>query len=317
MRFFIALIYILLAIMPAEASVSVAQASNNGADAMAYVAQTASESTKSIGDQLVFYGEALFFALAIISVVMSFAQIALQSNQLDLNVITLQLLRMILLVGFVGWLLHNSGHLLASLISDFTDYGNQIAHTGFAITNPSRFFDMGWDKAWEIWDQTEFDSAEIIASTIRLIIIFVAVLFVCCQLVSMAMTMLLVSLLFYYLAYGGLFFLGFFGVNYTKEFAINYLKALFATAVRYYCMIVLCNILCLIFSTYVSITNFMPQDANYGPVLSLCLIIYVMNKIATQIPQMIAELISHVTIQSPCLRWRPTQSMPLAVQLSL
>lgn len=299
MRFVFALFYIFLTIMPCQAAVSPAQASNNGADAMAYVAQTASESTKALGDQLVVYGEGLFFALAIISVVMSFAQIALQSDQLDLNVITVQLLRMIMLVGFVAWLLHNSGPLLASLISDFTEYGNEIAKTGFSITNPSKFFDMGWEKAWAIWDATEFNSDEMIASTIKLIITFFAVLFVCCQLVSIAMTMLLVSLFFYYLAYGGLFFLGFFGINYTKDFAINYLKALFANAVRYYAMIVLCNILCMIFSTYVSITNFIPAEANYGPVLSLCLIIYVMNKIATQIPQMIAELISRVTIQSP------------------
>lgn len=282
-----------------SSNTTVAEAQEDGSAAMAYVAETASETIKSIGDSLVEYGQILFFALAVISIVLTLGQTLLSQQMLDLNLITVQLLRMMMLVGFVSWLLHDASGLLATLISDFTSLGNSISNSGITVKNPSQFLDIGWEKAWEVWSSAEIVDGQVIASIIKIFITFFVVLFVCCEMVAIAVTMLLVSLFFYYLTYGGLFFLGFFGINYTRDFAINYLKALLANAVRYYAMIVLCGIMINTLKAFVDNINVLNTDAGYAPFLAFCLIIYVMKKIIIQVPQMISDLISSVTIQNP------------------
>ena len=240
---------------------------------------------------------AIFDALCLISLVLTVGRSFIEKgSDFGWEDLVWPLLRLILLIGFVYFLLNNVQLYLGDLIKEFAKYAHTVVPASAEITNPSALLDKAWEVAWNIWDKAPDFELDNPHSWFNIVVIFFCVVFVLCFFVTLAFDMLLIYLVFLFVCYGGVFFLGFMGYEHTKPMAISYLKALLANAVTYYAMLCMAGMTMNILTTLVEGFNTESVLESFAPATSMILACYVLRKLICQIPMMIGSLISQSII---------------------
>ena len=206
------------------------------------------------------------------------------------------LIRLILLMGFVYFLLFDVDKYLGALISEFAHYAQTIVPSVSSVRNPSQLVFVGWDVALRMWASVPDLELTSIHSWINIIIIFIVIVFMMCFFVSLAFDMLLVYLSFMLVCYGGIFFLGFMGYEQTRALGFGYLKALLSNAVTYYAMLCMAGLTINVLTSICSGFDAQASVESFAPATVMVLSAYVMRKLIVQVPMMIGACISQSNI---------------------
>lgn len=175
----------------------------------------------------------LFWTLVVISMVWTFGIMALRKA--DIGEFFAEFVKFTIFTGFFWWLLTNGPNFAKSIMDGLRQVGSNA--TGLTSTlSPSGIVDIGFAifnkvlAASSMW--APVDSAiGIILAVIVLVIL---------ALVGVSMLLLLVS--GWILAYAGVFFLGFGGARWTSDMAINYYKTVLGVAAQLFTMVLLVGI---------------------------------------------------------------------------
>lgn len=288
-------IFILLCI---NYNICFASDGDNASNTFYYVQTTAKDILKDYKDKVTAYADLLFMALSLIGLVITLSSSLLtRSDNLTLDILLWPLLRFVLIVGFVYFILNNIYPLLIKgLLTGFKELGVNIS--GFEFDNPSQFLDVGMTKADELFAKAYNCDSETVGGVVALACIFFAAVFMICCFVVLAFSMLIVCIFFYFLAYGAIFFVGFFGWDETRDYAVAYLKLLLSQAVTYYGMIIFAGIIYQLLDTVIADFDTNAALANANPCMAICIVSYAMLKMCQQVPQKLGELISEAHVHT-------------------
>ena len=197
-------------------NICLASDGDNASNTFYYVASTAKQILKDYEGKVTAYANFLFMALSLIGLVITFSSSLLTRS----DNLTLDILRFILIAGLVYFILNNIYPLLVQgLLTGFKDLGVNIS--GFQFDNPSQFLDVGWGKAEELISKAYQCDSEEVSGLVSLTCIMLAAVFMLCCFVVLAFSMIIISIFFYFLAYGTIFFVGFFGWDETRDYCLS------------------------------------------------------------------------------------------------
>jgi type IV secretion system protein TrbL len=178
----------------------------------------------------------LFWSLATISLIWTMATILLR--RADFGELFLELIRFILFTGLFYWLLENvSGDkgFIYSIFDSFKrmgDVGNDIPYGGLGDAADS-LTGLGRNIFYRVIEQMQnAEASDTMILAIMSLIILIALTLVAAQ-------MVLVVIMAWMLAYGGIFLLGFGGARWTSLIAINYYKHAVAVGIALLALLML------------------------------------------------------------------------------
>jgi type IV secretion system protein VirB6/type IV secretion system protein TrbL len=176
----------------------------------------------------------LFWSLATISLVWSMATILLR--RADFGELFLELVRFIIFTGLFYWLLKEagtSGGFIYDIFDSFKEMaGASGAHGGLDVAADS-LINIGLNIFYRVIDQVQNAEAEDTLVSAGM------ALFILAALTLVTAQMVLVVIMAWMLAYGGIFLLGFGGSRWTSLIAINYYKHAVAVGIALFALFTL------------------------------------------------------------------------------
>ncbi len=169
------------------------------------------------------YATWIFWSLAVISMVWTFAMMAMQGE--GLSAALAEVVRFFAVLGFFFYLLKNG----PAISVDIQDSLRQLAANASGLSksfSPSGIVDIGFDIVSRVVDQSSIWSPA--DSTVGLILAGV----ILCVLALVGVNMLLLLITGWILSYGGIFLLGFGGSRWTSDIAITYFKTVLGVALQ-------------------------------------------------------------------------------------
>jgi type IV secretion system protein TrbL len=220
----------------------------------------------------------LFWTLTVISMVWTFGMMAL--SKADIGEFFAEFVRFTVFTGFFWWLLTN-GPTFATAIMDSL---RRIAGTANGLgpsLSPSGIVDIGFDIFSKVVEKSSFwspvDSATgLIMSGIILIVL---------AMIGISMLLLLVS--GWILAFAGIFFLGFGGSRWTSDLAINYYKTVLSVAAQLLTMVLLVGIGKTFVDQYYAA---MDAGLNLKELAVMLVVSVVLLSLVTKVPPLIGNL---------------------------
>lgn len=179
------------------------------------------------------YATWIFWSLAVISMVWTFAMMAMQGE--GISSALAEVVRFFAVLGFFFWLLTN-GPAIAISIQDSL---RQLAANASGMSksfSPSGVVDIGFDIVSRVVDQSSIWSPA--DSTVGLILAGV----ILCVLALVGVNMLLLLISGWILSYAGIILLGFGGSRWTTDIAINYFKTVLGIALQLFTMVLIVGI---------------------------------------------------------------------------
>ncbi|PVZ82683.1 P-type conjugative transfer protein TrbL [Serratia sp. S1B] len=179
------------------------------------------------------YATWIFWSLAIISMVWTFAMMAMQGD--GISSVLAELVRFFVVIGFFFYLLKNGPAIAISILDSL----RQLAANASGMSksfSPSGVVDIGFDIVSKVVDQSSIWSPA--DSTVGLILAGV----ILCVLALIGINMLLLLIAAWILSYGGILLLGFGGSRWTTDIAINYFKTVLGLALQLFTMILIVGI---------------------------------------------------------------------------
>ncbi|WP_166665254.1 P-type conjugative transfer protein TrbL [Scandinavium goeteborgense] len=179
------------------------------------------------------YATWIFWSLAVISMVWTFAMMAMQGE--GISSALAEVVRFFAVLGFFFWLLTN-GPAIATSIQDSL---RQLAANASGMSksfSPSGVVDIGFDIVSRVVDQSSIWSPA--DSTVGLILAGV----ILCVLALVGVNMLLLLISGWILSYAGIILLGFGGSRWTTDIAINYFKTVLGIALQLFTMVLIVGI---------------------------------------------------------------------------
>jgi type IV secretion system protein TrbL len=175
----------------------------------------------------------LFWTLTTISMVWTFGMLAL--SKADIGEFFAEFVRFTVFTGFFWWLLTNGPNFATAIVDSLRSIAGTASGLGPALS-PSGIVDIGFDIFFKVLAQSSFwrpidSAAGLIMSGIILIVL---------AMIGISMLLLLVS--GWILAFAGIFFLGFGGSRWTSDLAINYYKTVLSVAAQLLTMVLLVGI---------------------------------------------------------------------------
>lgn len=170
-------------------------------------------------DLIVHAAAYLFWSLATISLVWSMTTILLR--RADFGELFLELVRFIVFTGLFYWLLENvstADGFIYKIFNSFTQMGGLSGANGGLSDSANSLINIGLNIFYRVLDQTQN------ADTNDTLILAGMSLVILAALTLVAAQMVLVVIMAWMLAYGGIFLLGFGGARWTSLIAINYYK---------------------------------------------------------------------------------------------
>jgi type IV secretion system protein VirB6/type IV secretion system protein TrbL len=246
-------------------------------DGVLHKYQTAAHSWLSI---IISAASYLFWALAAISMTWTFGMLLLR--RADIQEFFAELIKFIVFTGFFWWLLINSETIGATILESLQRLGGLAGGTGAGVT-PSSIMDLGFTLFKKTCENTSgwspIDSAvSVILSLICLLII---------TLIAFNMLELMISA--WFMAYAGVFFLGFGGSKWTSDIAINYYKSLLGLGAQILAMVLLIGI----GTTFIKEqANSIESYTNYFELGVMVVSVLIMYLLSNKIPPMLAGIIS-------------------------
>jgi len=179
------------------------------------------------------YATWLFWALATISMVITFGFLALQKA--DISDFFAEFVRFTLVTGFFWWLCVNGPAMATAIINSLRSIGAAAIGAGPGLS-PSGIVDAGFDIFFRVLDQSTVWSP--VDSAVGMII--GAIVLVVLALVAVNMLILLIAA--WILTYAGIFFLGFGGSKWTSDMAISYFRTVLGIGAQLFTMVLLVGI---------------------------------------------------------------------------
>ncbi|HHN9152364.1 TPA: P-type conjugative transfer protein TrbL [Escherichia coli] len=179
------------------------------------------------------YATWIFWSLAIISMVWTFAMMAMQGD--GLSAVLAELVRFFAVLGFFFYLLKNG----PAISTDIQDSLRQLAANASGLSksfSPSGIVDIGFDIVSRVVDQSSIWSPA--DSTVGLILGGV----ILCVLALVGVNMLLLLITGWILSYAGIFLLGFGGARWTSDIAITFFKTVLGIALQLFTMVLIVGI---------------------------------------------------------------------------
>jgi type IV secretion system protein TrbL len=173
----------------------------------------------------------LFWSLAVISLVWTFGTMALRKA--DIGEFFAEFIRFIVFTGFYLWLLTNGPQFASSIMNSMAQLGTQA---GGNPSSPSGIVDTGFSIM-----QQYFDAANACSWTqygLSVMLFFIGILIVV-ALALVAINLVLLQVAAWFLAYAGIFYLGFGGSRWTSEFSIGYFKTVVNIGVQLLALILI------------------------------------------------------------------------------
>ncbi|CAG9273388.1 MULTISPECIES: P-type conjugative transfer protein TrbL [Burkholderia cepacia complex] len=231
-------------------------------------------------NKMVSYANWLFWGLVLISMVWTFGMMALKNA--GLTEALAELVRFFAVTGFFWWILSNGPAMSMSIIDSMRMMASNASGVGNSLS-PSGIVDI----AFNILEKTRA-AADFWSPVVSAIMLLTAVVvLVVMALIAVNMVLLLVA--GWFLAYGGVFLLGFGGGRWTTDIAINYYKTVLGLGVQIFAMILLVGIgQSFVDQYYAAFQNGKP-DLN-----SLCVLLVsavVLLVLVTKIPPMLASVV--------------------------
>jgi P-type conjugative transfer protein TrbL len=197
------------------------------------VLQKYEQASKSWSSIIIEHASRLFWTLVLISMVWTFGMMALRKA--DLGEFFAEFVRFTVFTGFFWWLLTNGPNFANSIVQSLRQIGGEATGLGKDL-NISSIVDMGFNIFFKALDNTSFWSP--VDSFIG--VILSGIILVVLALIGVNMLVLLCSA--WILMYGGVFFLGFGGSQWTSDIAINYYKTVLGVAASLLAMTLLIGI---------------------------------------------------------------------------
>lgn len=174
----------------------------------------------------------LFWTLGTISLVWTAGTMILRKS--DIGEFFAEFFRFIMFFGFFLWLLRNGPEMADAIVRSL----RQLGETAIGVTglSPSGIVDVGfmiWKQAMSNLSAWQPIDSVVGVSLSAGILILLAVI---------AINMLLLLVAAWFLAYAGIFFLGFGGSRWTSDMAIHYYKTVLGVAVQLFTMVLLVGI---------------------------------------------------------------------------
>ncbi|MFJ4157226.1 P-type conjugative transfer protein TrbL [Pseudomonas sp. NPDC089752] len=236
----------------------------------------------------------LFWTLAVISMVWTFGLMALRKA--DIGEFFAEMLRFIMFVGFYWWLLQNGPNFADTLVKSLSKLGSQAG--GLPVYNdkfglsPSDIVQLGFDIFAKIVDNMSMWPSKI-AISFAGVLMGLGILMV---LVVIAINMLLLTVSAWFLAYAGIFFLGFGGARWTSDMAINYFKTVLGMAVQILAMLLLLSVGKTFLDQYYAAMSASINGANLKAMAALLVCCVVLMALIAKIPPLLAGVISGSSI---------------------
>ena len=165
----------------------------------------------------------LFWTLALISMVWTFGMMALRKA--DIAEFFSEFVKFTIFTGFYWWLLINGPTYAMSIVDSMRQMGGEATGTnGLQNLTPSSIVDVGFAICFAAFNNDLSMGPYIISCLIGLVCLIVITL--------IGVNMLLLMISAWFLAYGGIFFLGFGGSRWTSEMAIHYYKTVFGIGIQ-------------------------------------------------------------------------------------
>ncbi len=229
------------------------------------------------------YSEWLFWTLASISMVFTFGFMLFKKA--DIGELFAEFIRFILFIGFFWWLLTNGTTISLDLISSFQKIGASISGFGKDL-KPTGIVDIGFDTFFSLVEHSSW--------SIKSFVAIVMSLFLLIMLSLVAFNMLLLLIQFYFLAYAGIFLLGFGGSRWTYEIALNYFKTVIGIGLQIFTMILIVGIGRAIILKYISgiqLTSITIEEITIVATIGL-----VMYLLTDKLPSFISGIITGASI---------------------
>lgn len=244
------------------------------------------ESSAKWEDTLINVASYIFFSLATISMVWTFAQLLFQRS--SLTDFFGELIRFIMFTGFYLWLLQNGSEIAMAIIDSFQILGGKASQT--TIATPSSIVDIGFsifNKACESISLVSFvtDLSVFLYALVAVIILVILAL--------VGINMMLQYCSAWVLAYAGIIFLGFGGSRWTSDMAVNYFKTVLGLGASLMTMILLVGIGADIISEY---HDKMAAQANLQELAVMLVASLTLFLLVDKLPAMVAGIITGASI---------------------
>src|SRR5574337_835145 len=226
----------------------------------------------------------LFWTLVVISMVWTFGMMALRKA--DIGEFFAEFVKFTIFTGFFWWLLTNGPNFGKSIMDGLRQVGSNATGLTSALS-PSGIVDIGFAifnkvlAASSMWSPV--DSA--------IGIILAAIVLVILALVGVSMLLLLVS--GWILAYAGVFFLGFGGARWTSDMAINYYKTVLGIAAQLFTMVLLVGIGKTFLDDYYSRMSAGVEFSEMGVMLIVSVVLLML---VNKVPALISGIITGASV---------------------
>lgn len=247
-------------------------------------------STSGWEDQFRTFATQLFWILVLIDFVIMAIRLIFTPD--DFSGMIATIVRRILVIGlFFAFIYHDSplyGPDLAINIKESFDQAGTAVVGHDELSTPSGIFSIGFNLMVEIFDKASgwrvIDSLGFIIAGYILMIIFALI----------AAMLLLVTIQFHIYMYAGLLLLGFGGMSYTRDIAIIYFKAIFATAMKLFIMTLILAVALEIYNGWVDAFDD-PTLKQMGMFIGTAIVLLALVK---SVPDMVSDMISGFSIGS-------------------
>ncbi|MBA2710169.1 MAG: P-type conjugative transfer protein TrbL [Tatlockia sp.] len=251
----------------------------NNADILDSILSRFQTTASGWGNKLVDFGSWLFWGLALISMVWTYGFMLLKKA--DFGEFFGETIRFFATTGFFWWILKN-GPAIATSIMDTCRKMASDASGLSQVVSPSGIIDIGFDIAYKVVDQSSIWSPA--ASTAG---VFIAV-FILIALTLVSVNLLIIFIAGWFLAYGGVFLLGFGGGRWTQDIAINYYKAVLGVGMEMFAMILIVGIGKSFIDQYYAA---MGPDMAFKELLIMLVVSIILLHLVNKIPSKLASIV--------------------------
>ncbi|KGR62636.1 hypothetical protein NX79_00800 [Xanthomonas vasicola] len=236
----------------------------------------------------------LFWTLVVISMVWTFGMMALRKA--DIGEFFAEFVRFTIFTGFFWWLLINGPNFAVSIMQSLSQLGASAggmpSTPGQLGITPSGIVDIGFKIFGQIIDNMSFWPNKFHLSLMGSLMGLGILVMLC--LIGINMLLLLVSA--WFLAYAGIFFLGFGGSRWTSDMAINYYKTVLGLAVQILAMVLLIGIGKTFLDQYYATLQADITATNLKSMAALLMACVVLLALTSRIPPLLAGIITGAAV---------------------
>lgn len=236
----------------------------------------------------------LFWTLVLISMVWTFGMMALRKA--DIGEFFAEFVRFTIFTGFFWWLLINGPNFATSIMQSLSQLGASAgglpSTSGQLGLTPSGIVDIGFKIFGQIIDNMSFWPNKFHLSLMGGIMGLGILIMLC--LIGINMLLLLVSA--WFLAYAGIFFLGFGGSRWTSDMAISYYKSVLGLAIQILAMVLLIAIGKTFLDQYYATIQDDIAATNLKSMAALLMASIVLLVLTSRIPPLLAGIITGAAV---------------------